>query len=122
MRNAILEGLLGADILGFQTHDDVLNFIRTCQQYLQELARSTRHNVYGTATMRHMCVPFRYPLTCKACGAYRDLSEVAQLRAEIEEMIGDRQLILRIERIEPSKNIVRGFQAFKEMLTLYPEY
>ncbi len=36
--------------------------------------------------------------------------------------MGDRQLILRIERIEPSKNIVRGFQAFEEMLTLYPEH
>jgi len=49
-------------------------------------------------------------------------SEVAQLRAEIEKMIDGRKLILRIERIEPSKNIVRGFQAFAEMLTLYPEY
>ena len=37
-------------------------------------------------------------------------------------MIGDRQLILRIERSEPSKNIIRGFQAYEEMLTLYPEY
>jgi trehalose 6-phosphate synthase len=37
-------------------------------------------------------------------------------------MIGDRQLILRIERIEPSKNIVRGFQAYEEMLALYPEH
>jgi trehalose 6-phosphate synthase len=49
-------------------------------------------------------------------------SEVAQLRTEIEEILGDRQLILRIERIEPSKNIVRGFQAFEEMLNSYPEH
>ena len=29
---------------------------------------------------------------------------------------------MRIDRTEPSKNIVRGFQAFDEMLDLYPEH
>jgi trehalose 6-phosphate synthase len=31
-------------------------------------------------------------------------------------------LILRIERTEPSKNIVRGFEAYDEMLELHPEH
>jgi trehalose 6-phosphate synthase len=31
-------------------------------------------------------------------------------------------MILRIDRTEPSKNIVRGFLAFEEMLALYPEH
>ncbi len=37
-------------------------------------------------------------------------------------MLGGQKLILRIERIEPSKNIVRGFQAFEEMLEAHPEH
>jgi trehalose 6-phosphate synthase len=37
-------------------------------------------------------------------------------------MIGEQKLILRVERIEPSKNIVRGFQAFEEMLESHPEH
>jgi trehalose 6-phosphate synthase len=36
--------------------------------------------------------------------------------------VGDRKLVLRIDRIEPSKNIVRGFLAFEEMLELHPEH
>jgi trehalose 6-phosphate synthase len=48
--------------------------------------------------------------------------EVAEQRSEIDAMINDRKLILRIDRIEPSKNIVRGFLAFEEMLELYPEH
>jgi trehalose 6-phosphate synthase len=36
--------------------------------------------------------------------------------------VGDRQLIVRVDRSEPSKNIIRGFQAFEEMLELYPEH
>ena len=31
-------------------------------------------------------------------------------------------MVLRIDRIEPSKNIVRGFQAFEELLEVYPEH
>jgi trehalose 6-phosphate synthase len=48
--------------------------------------------------------------------------EVAEHRWEIEDLVDERQLVLRIDRIEPSKNIVRGFLAFEEMLELYPEH
>jgi trehalose 6-phosphate synthase len=47
---------------------------------------------------------------------------VEEYRAEIQGFVGDRQLILRVDRIEPSKNIVRGFWAFNEMLELHPQY
>ena len=36
--------------------------------------------------------------------------------------IADNRLILRIDRIEPSKNILRGFLAFRELLEQHPEH
>jgi trehalose 6-phosphate synthase len=48
--------------------------------------------------------------------------EVAGHCTELQDIVGDRQLILRIDRIEPSKNIVRGFLAFEELLELHPEH
>jgi trehalose 6-phosphate synthase len=48
--------------------------------------------------------------------------EVHEHEAEVRDIVGDRKLILRIDRIEPSKNIVRGFLAFEEMLELHPEH
>jgi trehalose 6-phosphate synthase len=48
--------------------------------------------------------------------------DVAAHRADLRYRIGNRQIIARVDRIEPSKNIVRGFQAFEEMLELYPEH
>jgi trehalose 6-phosphate synthase len=122
MRTAILEGLLGADILGFQTHDDVLNFIRTCQQYLTRVG--VRYKIQRVWYRNHATHVRAFPISIDVQALQRvsRSAEVTQLRTEIEEMVGDRQLILRIERIEPSKNIVRGFQAFEEMLTLYPEH
>jgi trehalose 6-phosphate synthase len=54
--------------------------------------------------------------------AMADRETVLNHKHELEETIGDRQLILRVDRIDPSKNIVRGFQAYQELLTLHPEY
>ncbi|HUZ43217.1 MAG TPA: trehalose-6-phosphate synthase [Acidimicrobiales bacterium] len=39
----------------------------------------------------------------------------------IDEVVGDRRLIVRVDRMEPSKNIVRGFQAYDELLSRRPE-
>ena len=48
--------------------------------------------------------------------------ETLQERTKIEEILKDEQLVLRVDRTEPSKNIVRGFKAFGEMLDLHPEH
>jgi trehalose 6-phosphate synthase len=44
-----------------------------------------------------------------------------RLRA-LDEEIGDRKLIVRVDRIELSKNIVRGFHAFEDLLRTHPEW
>jgi trehalose 6-phosphate synthase len=43
----------------------------------------------------------------------------AELR-RLDDFLGDRQLLLRSDRVEPSKNIVRGFLAFDRLLELEP--
>lgn len=43
---------------------------------------------------------------------------VEALRAET----GGRRIVLRVDRVEPSKNILRGMLAFEELLTTYPEW
>lgn len=42
--------------------------------------------------------------------------------AELEELVGDRKLLLRSDRIDLSKNIVRGFHVFDELLATHPEW
>ena len=122
MRIAILEGLLGADLLGFQTQDDALNFMRTCQRLLPRVG--VRYKEGRVWYRNHATYVRAYPISIDVA-ALRQLSvsdEVAAHRAEIDEMVGDNKMLLRIERIEPSKNIVRGFVAFEELLEVHPEY
>jgi trehalose 6-phosphate synthase len=47
--------------------------------------------------------------------------EVAQAAEELTSLVGDRALLLRVDRIDPSKNIVRGFAAYDILLTEHPE-
>ncbi|MCU1484929.1 MAG: alpha,alpha-trehalose-phosphate synthase (UDP-forming) [Actinomycetia bacterium] len=42
--------------------------------------------------------------------------------AALEEAVHDRRFIVRVDRIELSKNIVRGFLAFDDLLRTYPEW
>jgi len=57
-----------------------------------------------------------------------DLAQVARSDeskeefTKLDEQIGDRHFIARIDRIELSKNILRGFLAFEELLRTRPEW
>jgi trehalose 6-phosphate synthase len=42
--------------------------------------------------------------------------------AEIDEGVGDRLVVARVDRIELSKNLLRGFQAFDDLLERRPEW
>jgi trehalose 6-phosphate synthase len=45
-----------------------------------------------------------------------------QARAEFQDLAGGRKLVVRADRIDPSKNILRGFAAFDVLLESHPEW
>jgi trehalose 6-phosphate synthase len=47
---------------------------------------------------------------------------VLDAHAELDELVGDRMLIYRSDRIDLTKNIARGFQAYDELLDRHPEW
>ncbi len=122
MRLSILEGLLAVDLLGFQTREDGLNFIRTCESHLPHAHVNFKQ---GRVWYRNHTTNIRdFPISIDVNSLKKlgESDEVAEQRKALLEQYGGRMLILRIDRIEPSKNIVRGFQAFDEMLELHPEH
>ncbi|NBD36785.1 MAG: trehalose-6-phosphate synthase [Chloroflexi bacterium] len=120
MRTAILEGLCSVDIIGLQTQQDKMNFLRTCRALLpQAEARFKRARVWYNNHATHVRY-FPISIDVESLLEATESEKVAAERERLERVIGDNQLILRIERIEPSKNVVRGFQAFEEMLELHP--
>lgn len=122
MRQAILKGLCAVDLLGFQTHDDGLNFIRTCESLLPNAEVNFREGqvLYNGHTTHIRDYPIS--IDVKALQELVETEETIENRLSLERMIGERKLILRVDRTEPSKNIVRGFQAFEELLEFFPEH
>ena len=126
MREEILDALCAVDVLGLQTESDVLNFLRTCNVHLPpERRRGIKYNKGRLWYRNHHTHVADFPISIDV-EALREIAttdEVAAYRRELEELLGDdQQLIVRIDRTEPSKNIIRGFHAFAELLANHPEH
>lgn len=67
---------------------------------------------------------FVAPLGTNPDALARDASSpgVAEARARLAEQVGDRRLIVRVDRVELSKNLLRGLWAFEELLERRPEW
>ena len=122
MRQAILNGLSAVDVLGFQTQEDAQNFLRTCESFLPRAAVNYRRKRVWYKNHATHARDFPISIDVEALRELAGSPQVIEQKAEIHDIVGDRKLILRIDRIEPSKNIVRGFLAFEEMLELHPEH
>lgn len=119
MRDAILEGLLGCDIVGFQSSLDVRNFLLTCEENMGlQVDEHERAVLAGGRVVyaRH------YPISIDV-GATTRLASSRGVRRQEEEIATWRpkHLIARIDRTDPSKNIVRGFIAYEKLLRYHPE-
>jgi trehalose 6-phosphate synthase len=120
----LLEGMLGADHAGFLAGRWASAFLDCCEAVLS--ARVTRH---GDGTGRvahkgHVTDVAVHPLGVDAEGL-RDRARADDVQAHIRilrELAGDRQLIVRVDRTELSKNIVRGLEAYRELLATRPEW
>jgi trehalose 6-phosphate synthase len=121
MRHQILDGLCAVDLLGFQTMGDVLNFIRTCESHLPRAHVNYRKRRIWYRNHATYVRDFPISIDVETIKRTEISQPVEDFYQEILDIIGDRQLILRIDRIEPSKNIVRGFQAYEDLLEHHPE-
>jgi trehalose 6-phosphate synthase len=119
IRDAIVHGLLGADIIGFQTSRDVRNFLMTCEQNLGLTVDHRERTVFSEG--RAVWVR-NYPISVDP-KTFIQHSEQPAVLAEIEriQQWRPKHLILRVDRTDLSKNIVRGFLAYERMLEAHPE-
>lgn len=111
---SLLHGLLGADLLGFQTAADAANFAATCVAYSVARPEGTwLRGADGHATLLR-----NYPVTVDAPSLFSAAATQGRLPA-----LGERsgQVILRVDRLDPSKNIPAGFAAFGRLLDMHPE-
>jgi trehalose 6-phosphate synthase len=119
MRVSIAEGLLANDVVGFQTERYAHNFLRTVESFVP----SARVDyAAGTVRLGRRTVRARaYPISIDVEATRRIASSRAARRRAEQLLAGAReQVIVRVDRLEPSKNILRGFLAYEALLQRNP--
>ncbi len=119
MREELLEGMLGADLLGFLVPRWSRNFLRCCTEagYQVDSEAGTVRDSDGRLVRVRA-----YPLgvdadDLRARTATRDVQ--TQVRS-VRELARGRRLIVRVDRMELSKNILRGFDGYATFLESNP--
>ena len=106
-RCAIHDGLIANDVIGFHTERWRRNFIYSVRELLGEDVTAK------TVTA---------PISVDSAEFVELAQSDAVLRAEQEILAGrPEKLVVRVDRTDPSKNIVRGFRAFELYLAAHPE-
>jgi len=121
MRRAILEGMLGNDIVGFQTPEHARSFMYTCEAYVPGAEIDYRGS--GVHWHDRRIEVRAYPISIDT-EAVRRIAYSQQARAHERYLpsYANEFTVLRVDRAEPSKNIVRGFLAFDRFLEAHPEF
>jgi trehalose 6-phosphate synthase len=115
MRRAICESLCASDIVGFQTSRDVRSFLQGCEMFLPEAeVDHTKRTV--SVNGRETAVQC-YPISIDVDELKRIANSPRALEYDkkIRPLLGEKTII-RVDRVEPSKNIVRGFRAYRLLL------
>ena len=116
-RRAVHDGLLANDVVGFHTDRWKRNFLRSCADVLgaEVSGDVVRHAGRETRVTAH-------PIGIDP-GELDELAANENVLAREQEIVAARpeMLVLRVDRTDPSKNIVRGFRAFGLFLERHPE-
>jgi trehalose 6-phosphate synthase len=102
IRDAIHDGLLATDVAGFQAERWARNFVRCCGDV-------------GTTAVVHHGISIDVD-------EFEALASADDVRAHEQRLPTAEKLIVRVDRTDPSKNIVRGFLAFALLLEEHPEW
>lgn len=113
-RRQIIEGLLGADLVGFQTPLGALNFLRVVR-------RRTEHQV-ERRTVRledgRSCVAKAYPISIDVQG-FHDLAESDAAKEEAEALLEElghpKHILLGVDRLDYTKGLRQRIRAVGEL-------
>jgi trehalose 6-phosphate synthase len=106
MRYAVHDGLLANDVVGFHTRRWARNFERSCE------------DVCGGSRTTHVT---NHAISIDVA-EFESLRESDRVVAAENALQRPEKLVVRVDRTDPSKNIVRGLRAFGVLLDEHPEW
>ena len=118
-RRAVIEGLLGADLLGFQRRADAENFLRVCRRLLALPTRGHTVTVRTADGGERIVRAAAFPISIDAAGLEQlaRRPEVVERARQIRKDLGDPDwVLLGVDRLDYTKGIRHRLKAYEELL------
>jgi trehalose 6-phosphate synthase/phosphatase len=118
-RKEILNGLLGADLIGFHTYDYVRHFLGSSARIM-----GTEHSMGALTVSDRVVKVDAFPMGIdydRYANATKD-SKVKKALSSIRKKAGDRKIIISIDRLDYTKGILQRLEAFDLFLSQNPKY
>ena len=113
-RRQVVEGLLGADLLGFQRRADATNFLRACRR---AAGLTTRGQTVRAGDRDVHAAAFPISIDSAALSQIAQREDVRARAAEIRQAVGSPGvLLLGIDRLDYTKGILQRLTAYGELL------
>jgi trehalose 6-phosphate synthase len=120
IRRELYKGILSNDIVGFHTWSYRRNFLQCCRD-LMDLDVDMESGVVHCDGREVWVRAYPLPIDANAIEAVARRDRVRQFEEELLRRRRD-HLILRVDRADLSKNVLRGFSAFDLFLEQHPEF
>jgi trehalose 6-phosphate synthase/phosphatase len=118
-KSAVLQGMLGADLIGFHTHDYVQHFIQSARMILK--VDSQFNNIqYGKRLIKTDLFPIGIDYE-----KFQDANaneDVLKLKDLVVEKLKYSKIIFSVDRLDYSKGLMFRLQGFEQFLEDYPEW
>ena len=119
IRERIALGLLANDVVGFQTERYAHNYLRMVESFVPDADVDYEHSL--VRRRRRTTRVRAYPISIDVEATRRIAGSRAARRRADQLLGGTREsVIVRVDRLEPSKNILRGFLAYEALLQRLP--
>jgi len=118
-RNELLQGLLGADLVGFHTFDDVQHFTHACARLLHV---NLSANIISLPNRYVVAEAFPMGIDEQKYASLTQSEKVKQEIKQLQESFKGVRTILSVDRLDYSKGILQRLQAFEELLQNNPGY
>ena len=118
-RAELLEGILGADLVGFHTYDDVQHFISAVVRILPYNSSS---NIITVKDRPVVAEAFPMGIDFEKYASLPKEKEVQEQITHLRETFKDNKVILSVDRLDYSKGILQRLMAFENLMERYPEY
>jgi trehalose 6-phosphate synthase len=117
-RQQVIEGLLGADLIGFQRPGGAQNFLRLARELCNLRPRAGSVEVAdGTGVRVVRAEAFPISIDFDAMAEVADLPETVERAREIREELGNpERMLLGVDRLDYTKGIGLRLRAFRELL------